>query len=137
MYVHVLHSSLIHDFSGILRRLLNSSISPNDSGPYVTYCTISFQLLVCSQLTVCHHSALTWPGFPFLPNNWSTLRSSTPALTGANTQVFLTGLYAFQLTATLSQSGEITPIPKTIAGAQVLDRESPCTVRSRKPTFSF
>lgn len=88
----------------------------------VSYCTISFQLLVCSQLTVYHHSALTWPGFPFLPNNWSRLRSSTPALTGANTQVFPDGLYAFQLTATLSQSGEITPTPHTAAGAQGLDR---------------
>lgn len=82
IYLHVLHSGLIHGFSGAFPTL--EVISPNESGPYVSYCTISFQLLISSQLGVCYDRVL-WQKFPCLPNNWPTptLRSSTPALTGA------------------------------------------------------
>lgn len=132
MYVHGLHSGWIHGFSGAFSIL--EETSPNESGPHVSYCTISVQLSVCHD-----RDALTQPGLPFLPNSWSTptLRSSTPALAGANSQVFLACLYVFQLTATLSQSGEITPTPHSVAGPQILDSEGPCTVKGSKPTFSF
>lgn len=55
IYLHVLHSGLIHGFSGAFPTL--EVISPNESGPYVSYCIISFQLLICSQLRVCHDKA--------------------------------------------------------------------------------
>lgn len=96
-------------------------ISPNNSGPYVSHCTISFQVLICSKLTVCYDRVL-WhsQGSP----SCLTFRSSTPALTGANSQVLFACLYVFQLTAILSQSGEITPTSHTVAGPSFRQRGS-------------
>lgn len=141
MQVHVLHSSLIHGISGILRSLLNSW--SDFSKQLRTLCFLLHHFFSAVDLlsvnSLSQQNALTQPEFPFLPNNWSTptFRSSTPALTGANSQVFLACLYVFQPTAILSQSGETTPTPHTVAGSKVLDREGPCTVKSSKPTFTF
>lgn len=99
MHTHVLHRSLILGFSGILMSLLYSW-SHFFKGVR-TLCCLLYQFLSAADLlsinNLSRQSALTQPGFPFLPNNWSppTFRGSPPVLTGANSQVSLACLYVF------------------------------------------
>lgn len=114
MHVQVLHSSLIYDFSGILKRLLNLVRILQFLQMSQDLCFLLHHFFpavgLLSANSLSPQSALTWPGLPFSPS-WQQEQHCCPDR--SQQPGFSCWFVIFQLTAILSQSGEITLTPHT------------------------